>query len=99
MELLQWHLWISNVFWSNFLVMAYIYFQFLIMQCVHIILANTYSKTCSKLRHSKLLQKNSVSYFVCSIAKCFLSLLFNIADVTSKLKYNNWGRKQLKSSF
>jgi hypothetical protein len=35
------------------------------------------SETCSNLRHSKLLQKSSVSKFVCSVAKYFSSTKFH----------------------
>jgi hypothetical protein len=37
-----------------------------------------YSNTCCNLRHSKLLQKSSVSKFVCSISKYFYHLSFTI---------------------
>jgi hypothetical protein len=36
-----------------------------------------YSESCSNLRCHKLLQKSSVSKFVCSVAKCFLSTKFH----------------------
>jgi hypothetical protein len=67
------------------------------------VVLSPYSETCSDLRHSKLLQKSSVSKFIYSIVKCFFNIkilpfLFNIANVIFEVEMQYLGAKLLKST-
>jgi hypothetical protein len=67
-------------------------------------LLGPYSETCSNLRRSKLLQKSSVSKFVCSVAKGFfinqiLSLVQNIAYVIFDIEIQYMRAKTNKKYF